>query len=139
MRLHVKLFSCNKKEMCLVMRIMDGNFQQLTNDKIKMQVYNLRCRNGKGTVIPMEKQKRKKKTCPKLGARAKKLLVITLPLVLIQAVYTVAFAAGLDTYEMTASIDTIRLLLEQIGMSLMLSVVGSLFFDMVEKREKGKE
>lgn len=84
----------------------------------------------------MEKRKRKNVRCPKLGARAEKLMLITLPLVLIQAVYTTGFVADQDTYELTRNIDMISLMLERLGLSLILAILGSLFFDMLEKREK---
>ncbi len=84
----------------------------------------------------MEKRKKKNIKCPKLGAHAEKLLLITLPIVLIQAVFTTVFVAGKDTYEIAMNIDTISLMLDRIGLSLLLSILGSLFFDMLEKREK---
>lgn len=74
--------------------------------------------------------------CPKLGAKAEKLLLITLPIVLIQAVSIIVFVAGKDTYEVAKNMDTISLMLDRIGLSLLLSILGSLFFDMLEKREK---
>ena len=84
----------------------------------------------------MEKRKKKNMRCPKLGARAEKLLLITLPIVLIQALFTTVFVAGKDTYEIAMNTHMINLMLDRIGLSLLLSVLGSLFFDMLEKREK---
>ena len=84
----------------------------------------------------MEKRKKKNMRCPKLGARAEKLLLITLPIVLIQALFTTVFVAGKDTYEIAMNTDMINLMLDRIWLSLLLSVLGSLFFDMLEKREK---
>ena len=84
----------------------------------------------------MEKRKKKSMRCPKLGARAEKLLLITLPIVLVQALFTAVFVAGKHTYEIAVNIDTISLMLDRVGLSLLLSILGSLFFDMLEKREK---
>lgn len=86
----------------------------------------------------MEKRKKKNIKCPKLGAHAEKLLLITLPIVLIQAVFTTVFVAGKDTYEIAMNIDTISLMLDRIGLSLLLSILGSLVFRHArKKREEG--
>ena len=84
----------------------------------------------------MEKKKKKILKCPKLGRGAERLLMITLPVVLAIAIYTAVYIAGKDTYETAASTDTILYMLDRLGMSLVFSVMGSLLFDMLEKREK---
>ena len=84
----------------------------------------------------MENKKKKSIKYPKLGRGAERLLLLTLPIVLLQAIYITVFVAGSNTYEIAKSVDAIRLMLERMGGSLLLSVLGSLFFDMLEKREK---
>ena len=46
------------------------------------------------------------------------------------------YVGGKDTYEIAASMDTILYMLDRLGLSLVFSVMGSLLFDMLEKREK---
>ena len=84
----------------------------------------------------MEKKRKNPLKCPKLGQLAQRVLLITLPVVLVIAIYTAVYIAGKDTYEVTASFDTILFMLDRLGMSLMFSVMGSLLLDMLEKREK---
>ena len=52
------------------------------------------------------------------------------------ALYTAVYVGGKDTYEIAASMDTILYMLDRLGLSLVFSVMGSLLFDMLEKREK---
>ena len=84
----------------------------------------------------MEKRKKKLLKCPKLWRRAERLLLITLPVVLILAVYTAVYIADKDTYEIAAKMDTVYFMLDRLGMSLALSILGSLMFDMLDKREQ---
>ena len=84
----------------------------------------------------MEKKKKKTLKCPKLGRGAQRLLLLTLPAVLAMALYTAVYVGGKDTYEIAASMDTIVYMLDRLGLSLVFSVMGSLLFDMLEKREK---
>lgn len=80
----------------------------------------------------MKKQMRK----ITFGEYAGKLLLWTLPLVLIQLICFVIFLATKSSYELAGSGEIITLMIDQIGKSLMLSVFGSLIFDLIEKREK---
>ncbi len=84
----------------------------------------------------MEKKRKNPLKCPKLGQLAQRVLLITLPVVLVIAIYTAVYIAGKDTYEVAASFDTILFMLDRLEMSLMFSVMGSLLLDMLEKREK---
>ena len=65
----------------------------------------------------MEKRKKRLLKCPKLGRRAERLLLITLPVVLILAVYTAVYIADKDTYEIAAKMDTIYFMLDRLGMT----------------------
>ncbi len=121
-------------------------FQKETDDKTDRTAYNEKQKSesvpwrgvswSKRGYIDMEKRKKRLLKCPKLGRRAERLLLITLPVVLILAVYTAVYIADKDTYEIAAKMDTIYFMLDRLGMSLALSILGSLMFDMLDKREK---
>ncbi len=74
----------------------------------------------------------------KLSEYASRVLRWTLPIVLLQMIYFTLFVASRSGYELAGSGELISLMIEQIGKSLILSVYGSLIFDLIEKREKRK-
>lgn len=136
---HRKHVADQKGEICRA-------FQKETDDKTDRTAYNEKQKSesvpwrgvpwSKRGYIDMEKRKKRLLKCPKLGRRAERLLLITLPVVLILAVYTAVYIADKDTYEIAAKMDTVYFMLDRLGMSLALSILGSLMFDMLDKREK---
>lgn len=71
-----------------------------------------------------------------LGVRAKRLLLWTLPLVLLQVVALTIFVLSQSSYELAGSGVLIAAMLDGIGKSLILSVFASLIFDLLEKRDE---
>ena len=73
-----------------------------------------------------------------LGFYAKLVLMITVPLVVIQALVLVFFVLSTDNYELFSSLDVVWGITEAVLVSLVLSVGGCLFTDALE-REKSKK
>ena len=70
-----------------------------------------------------------------LGARAGRLLLWTLPLILFQVMYMTLFVLSKTSYELAGSGVLIAAMLDGIGKSLILSVFASLIFDLLEKKD----
>ena len=69
---------------------------------------------------------------------AQRLLLCTLPLVLIQMVYFSVFLLSKSKYELAGCGELILQMIEQIGKSLILSVFSALILDLLEKKERGE-
>ena len=70
-----------------------------------------------------------------LGIYAKKLLLWTLPIVLVQVILLVLFLFTKSGYELAGSGVLISAMLDGIGKSLVLSVFSCFIFDLLEKRD----
>lgn len=82
----------------------------------------------------MEKKNISEKKQKKLGEKALRFLHLTLPLVLLQAVGTAIYIALAEPYRLICEAETVYFMLDWLGLALMLSVLGSLFYDLLEKR-----
>lgn len=71
-----------------------------------------------------------------LGIYAKKILLWTLPIVLVQTVFLMLFLSSKSGYELAGSGVLISAMLDGIGKSLILSVFSGLIFDLLEKRDE---
>ncbi len=72
---------------------------------------------------------------PSLGVYAKRILLWTLPIVLVQAVFLVLFLFSKSGYELASAGVLISAMLDGIGKSLVLSVFSCFIFDLLEKRD----
>ena len=70
-----------------------------------------------------------------LGVYAKKLLLWTLPIVLVQVIFFAIFLFVRSGYELAGAGVLISVMLDGIGKSLILSVFASLLLDLMEKRD----
>lgn len=105
-------------------------------------MYNV---NGSGiTLSPerkeviMEKRDQNAKARRKLGKKAVRLLNITLPLVLLQAVGTAVYITLAEPFTLVSRADTVSFMLDRLGLALMLAVAGSLFYDLLDKRSSDR-
>ena len=72
---------------------------------------------------------------PSLGVYAKRILLWTLPIFLVQAVFLVLFLFSKSGYELASAGVLISAMLDGIGKSLVLSVFSCFIFDLLEKRD----
>ena len=70
-----------------------------------------------------------------LGTYAKRLLLWTLPIVLVQVIFFAIFLSVRSSYELAGAGVLISVMLDGIGKSLILSVFASLLLDLLEKRD----
>ena len=70
-----------------------------------------------------------------LGTYAKRLLLWTLPIVLVQVIFFAIFLSVRSGYELAGAGVLISVMLDGIGKSLILSVFASLLLDLLEKRD----
>ncbi|MBQ0010988.1 MAG: hypothetical protein KBS76_07820 [Ruminococcus sp.] len=74
-----------------------------------------------------------------VGKDALFLISATAPLVLLQLGYAVLYTARLDAYALSTMRDTVSLLFENVLMSLLISVGGSLLLDLAEREAETSE
>lgn len=86
----------------------------------------------------MEKKNEGVKPRKKLGKKALRLLNVTLPLTLLQAVGTAVYITLAEPFTLISRSDTVFYMFDRLGLALMLSVAGSLFYDLLEKRSAEK-
>ena len=70
-----------------------------------------------------------------LSRGAMRILLFGLPAVASGLIYTAAYASSLDTYDAARHYPILRDSMEHILMSLMLTVVGALIYDLTVKRK----
>ncbi len=77
----------------------------------------------------------KKRKREGFGKFSKFILNMTVPMVAIQAIYLVYYIVSHDMFELFANFELVTYMAESVLMSLLLSVGGCLFMDIMEKSE----
>ncbi len=73
------------------------------------------------------------KTFCNIGKRAKNVLLVGLPIIVIELCFVLVMLLGADTKETVALIHTFPLIMENILLSLVLTVGGAILLDFCEK------
>ena len=69
------------------------------------------------------------------GRFSRLILKITVPLVLVQAIYLMYYIFSRDAFTIFTSYEIVMNIVESVLMSLLLSVGGSLFMDFLERKK----